>query len=83
MRKEFNRFMQQNSANPAIEAEECSLYYHWCDGVDEDALKEFCENNECEYDITVIKDFYDSSLGESNVYGTTERLEVKIWKCMQ
>jgi hypothetical protein len=83
MIKSFNEFMQQHSANPAISAEERPLYYHWCDGVDEDALEEFCEKNECEYDITVIKDFYDESLGESNVYGTTERLEVSIWKCMQ
>lgn len=48
-------------------------YYFFCDGVDEDALAEYCEEFDIDYTLYVVKS------RKMNVFGTKERVIVEIW----
>lgn len=48
-------------------------YYFYCDGVDEDALAEYCKELDIDYTLYVVKS------RKMNVFGTKERVIVEIW----
>lgn len=50
------------------------IYYFYCDGVHDEALRQYCEEHHLDWDITVVPS------KRMNVYGTKERVIVSMWR---
>lgn len=79
--KKVIKLVESIAYNAGTTIEKCVMngkkaYKFWCDGFDEDALRE----SGYQYEFRIIDDWYDKSQGEESIYGGTERLEMVVWK---
>lgn len=58
----------------AIKVHNGVTHYFYCDGVHDEALRQYCEKHHLGWDITVVPS------KRMNVYGTKERVIVGMWR---